>query len=129
MKQEDRKISKEKIDISPKEFIDYMHENMTAEFLQELIDYREGHLEICEENKKRYLFFKHNLIAVLLLTLISLLSISPFNLVFFVIGAVITIGLYRKYKMAKSTYEAIHGLHNVSEDLIKFGKKTIYGIS
>jgi hypothetical protein len=104
-------------------------DSMDAEFVRELIDYRDEHLEVCKESEKKYMFSHYNFILVLAFTIFSAFSTSPFHWFVFAIGLVMLCRTYYKRVDSKSEYELNCKLHNMSEDAIQTGRKNIYGIS
>lgn len=113
---------------SEKEFTNMMIDCINVEGLKEFDDYQPIHITICEDERKKYLFYHYACIVFFVLMIISIFPVTFFHWAIFVVSEYMFITTYNNREYWKGTYEFNCGLFNLSEYFIKEGRKNLYGI-
>lgn len=111
------------------QIIESVIDSVDEQFFQELLNYRDEHLEVCQKSEKEYGHSQFNFLLVLAFTILSAFPISPIHWIAFTAGLIMLYITNHKRVDCKNDYNVNYNLHLISEEAIKRGRETLYGIS
>jgi len=111
----------------PIDLFKVMAESMDSETLTSFVEYQEEHKEVCKEAGKKYLTLRYITIAFFLMAVTSFFSESILHWWIFGISTIMFLHLSSKTRKANDVYKMECKLFNMSERVIKEGRKSLYG--